>query len=94
MGAADTRFLIIVAPREHSLHAQLQQLFEDNDRVEVVFDRRDPSSGARHHDERRALEVEASLRTFGWAIVARPGAGLSKPPEGQTVTAGEFIRAL
>lgn len=76
------------------MHAQLLQLFEDNDRVEVVFDRRDPSSGARLQDERRALEVEASLRTFGWAIVARPGVGPSKSPERQTVTAGEFIRAL
>ena len=94
MRPSDARFLIIVAPREGSLHAQLQQLFEDNDRVEVVFDRRRAPSAVRTHSERRALDVEASLRTFGWAIVARPGVCSGEPTERQTATAIELIRAL
>lgn len=94
MSARDVRFLIIVARAEGSLYGQLQQLFEDNDRVEVVVDRRLAPSVPRPHGEQRTLDVSASLRTFGWAIVARPGAHPSEPAQRQIPTVVELVRAL
>lgn len=94
MSARDARFLIIVARRERSLHMQLEQLFEDNERVEVVFDRRFAPSMPRPHGEQRTLDVEASLRTFGWAIVARPGTFPRETAERQAPVLVELIRAL
>jgi hypothetical protein len=94
MRASDARFLIIVARRECSLHAQLQQLFEDNDRVEVLFDRRRGPSAVRPHHERRALDVDASLRTFGWAIVACSAVRSGESAERRPAAAVELVRAL
>jgi hypothetical protein len=94
MSAGDARFLIIVARHERSLYGQLQQLFEDNERVEVVTDRRLLPALLRYNGEQRTLDVNPSLRTFGWAIVARPGAVPTETARRQLSTVVELVRSL
>ena len=94
MSDGDARFLVIVARHERSLYSQLQQLFEDNTRVEVVVDRRLIPPLVRAHGEQRTLDVNPSLRTFGWAIVPRPGAVPSETARRQISTVVELVRSL
>jgi hypothetical protein len=90
----DARFLIIVARHERSLYGQLQHLFEDNERVEVVVDRRLIPPMLRSHGEQRTLDVNPSLRTFGWAIVSRPGTVATETDRRQISTVVELVRSL
>jgi hypothetical protein len=94
MTTGDARFLIIVARHERSLYGQLQQLFEDNERIEVVVDRRVVPPLLRSHGEQRTLDVNPSLRTFGWAIVPRPGAVPTETDRRQISTVVELVRSL
>jgi hypothetical protein len=94
MRDGDARFLIIVARHEGSLYGQLQQLFEDNERVEVVVDRRLLPPRLRSNGEQRSLDVNPSLRTFGWAIVPRPGAVPTETARRQISTVVELVRSL
>ena len=87
-------FLIIVARHERSLYGQLQHLFEDNERVEVVVDRRQVRPVLRSHGEQRTLDVNPSLRTFGWAIVPRDGAIATATDRRQISTVVELVRSL
>lgn len=70
------QLLIIVSRREAFLCAYLKQIFEENDHVEVVLDRRvgPPGlpTGEGGSQDRREHDVDSSLRALGWAIVQRP----------------------
>jgi hypothetical protein len=90
----DARFLIIVARHERSLRGQLQQLFEDNERIEVVVDRRMIPPLLRSNGEQRTLDVNPSLRAIGWAIVPRPGAVPTETDRRQISTVVELVRSL
>jgi hypothetical protein len=79
LGAPDEgrdHLLIIVSRREPFLCTHLRQIFEENEHVEIVLDRRvreraSPALDAAVEPERREHDVGASLRALGWAIVIR-----------------------
>jgi hypothetical protein len=74
------RFLIIVSPREPRLHAHLRQVFGDNTRVEIVYDRRTGQQPPPEIANRRQHDVSASLDGLGWAIVVKPDSPPREPP--------------
>lgn len=71
------RQLVIVRRGETGLYRSLSRAFGDNDRIEVVLDRRGRARGAGNGgSERRARrDVDAFIHAHGWALVTLSGAG-------------------
>lgn len=76
-----TRYLFIVSRRESELYAYLRSRFEDDDRVQVILDRR--QSERRHQirptvfadrrgAERRVRDIQRELASAPFAIVTQP----------------------
>lgn len=77
-------FLVIVSRREPWLFATLTRVFESNDRVQVILDRRaDPPPPAATLSDRRQHDVSASLRALGWAVVIGPTLPRPEPTTGR-----------
>lgn len=75
-GEGRDQLIIIVSRCESFLCTHLRQIFEENEHVEIVVDRRlgeraAPAAGLRVQRERRQQDVGASLHALGWAIVTR-----------------------
>jgi len=76
IGEGRDYLLIIVCRRESFLCTPLRQIFEENEHVEIVLDRRrgeraSPAVAPGVERDRREHDVDASLRALGWAIVTR-----------------------
>ncbi|HYE91927.1 MAG TPA: response regulator [Terriglobales bacterium] len=62
--------VLIVARNRPDLLARFRQAFADFEGLEIVVDRRSPRTN--YHPERRLLEIDAALQTYGWALSASP----------------------
>ncbi len=80
--------LFIVARERHDLYASLVRTFEVDEGVRVILDRRlgerrrrlaAPAVDHRRGERRARPEVDAQLRSRGWALLSLP---LSRPGHG------------
>lgn len=77
MSTPGSQLLIIVSREEPLVCVHLTQVFAENERVEVVLDRRvarrrSPDGQPAFTRDRRQHDVGSSLDRLGWAIVLRP----------------------